>query len=600
GDVLFLADLFGGSSPRGLFLYKKATGTIVKVAAIGDPSPVGNLDALAGGSLNNNDEVAFLGGPGNSNQQMAVLHWKNGVLRLVVKPGHQIPGGTVTSLVWFGFNAPDSTYIPFAELPDINDSGAISFYAVLNGTIEGLFVSRDGVHELYVQTGQETPAGGAFFSLYAPILNNAGEIAFSGEYKLDPWTAGWFVGRPGRWRQVLSFYDRLQGGQAWGIAVSHNPQQPLDDDGNLIVWSDVMVDGGSSLHTVNVGYSDGTFETIVKGGDPSPMGGMIGELYAWPTLRSRFCGIEASLFGIPGVYGAYLESLKRPMQVTDLTLGAPDPLSESSLLSWTGQPSSSDGSLGYDVARGRLGGFGEPAACAADHLAGTSWVDPPAGCLAPPGEGCWYLVRAEDSCGRGSYGAEGTLCTDPCGGGPLGCPYCGDGRVAGTESCDGADFAGESCVTKGFDGGSLECTPNCTLNLSGCLTNCGDGMVRGSEQCDGTNLKNQWCPTLGFNRGILSCSETCTFDTSGCCCTDGRPGCAVCPVCGNNVREPPFEFCDGTFTNGETCMSQGRPPGTLLCNFRCDGYDYSGCTGYEAMNPFPLHPLSTPGTDANP
>src|SRR5262245_38518733 len=232
GDVLFLADVVGGSSPRGLFLYKKATGTIVKVAALGDPSPVGDLSALSGGSLNNNGEVAFLGGPLGSPDRMAVLHWRNGVIQLVVKPGDQIPGGIVTSLVWFSWYPPDGTFIPFYELPDINDPGAISFYAVLDGTKIGLFVSRGGVHELYVQTGQATPAGGGFFNLYAPILNNAGEIAFMGEYKLDPWLTGWFVGRPGRWRKVVSFYDRFQGGQAYGIAVSHNPQQPLDDEGN--------------------------------------------------------------------------------------------------------------------------------------------------------------------------------------------------------------------------------------------------------------------------------------------------------------------------------------------------------------------------------
>lgn len=41
GDVLFLADVYQGSAPRGLFLYRAPEGDIVKVAAVGDPSPLG-------------------------------------------------------------------------------------------------------------------------------------------------------------------------------------------------------------------------------------------------------------------------------------------------------------------------------------------------------------------------------------------------------------------------------------------------------------------------------------------------------------------------------------------------------------------------------
>ncbi|MBK8099548.1 MAG: hypothetical protein IPK26_20760 [Planctomycetes bacterium] len=43
GDVLFLADVANGPSPRGLFLYIAGNGTIVKVAAVGDPSPLGGV-----------------------------------------------------------------------------------------------------------------------------------------------------------------------------------------------------------------------------------------------------------------------------------------------------------------------------------------------------------------------------------------------------------------------------------------------------------------------------------------------------------------------------------------------------------------------------
>src|SRR5262249_12977607 len=48
GDVLFLAEVVGGSSSRGLFLYRASSATLVKVAAVGDPSPLGGTFAMVG------------------------------------------------------------------------------------------------------------------------------------------------------------------------------------------------------------------------------------------------------------------------------------------------------------------------------------------------------------------------------------------------------------------------------------------------------------------------------------------------------------------------------------------------------------------------
>ena len=54
GDVLFFCDVNGGDSRRALFLYQTASGQIVKVAAVGDPSPIGGtFGAVGPGSINN-------------------------------------------------------------------------------------------------------------------------------------------------------------------------------------------------------------------------------------------------------------------------------------------------------------------------------------------------------------------------------------------------------------------------------------------------------------------------------------------------------------------------------------------------------------------
>lgn len=579
GDVLFLADVYGGTSPRGLFLYRKATDSIVKVAAIGDLTPAGVLVGVGVGSLNNHGEVVFLGALGAANEQTAILHWENGVIKTVVKPGDEIPGGTVYTLVWIGAYKRDGTYVPFIEVPDINDAGAVSFQALLNTGGQGLYVSRDGVHELYVSTGQPSPAGGVFSSLYAPILNEAGEIAFEGEYATNPWTVGWFVGRPGKWRKVVSFYDPMLGGQVWGLAVSHNPQQAIDNDGNLIIWTDVRLDDGTDIDAVHIGHADGTLETVARTGDPTPVGGMLRDLHEWPTLWSRRCSLGASLLGTT-TFSAHMEFLNRPLQVEGLSVGPPDPASGETPVTWEPQLAPADGSLVHDVLRGTLGGFKQATACAAADVPGASWPEPAAGCPAGAGDGCWYLVRAEDTCGRGSYGAAGTVCVDPCDGGPIpGCPVCGNQVIEGSEECDGMELGGETCVSQGFDSGTLGCSPTCTLDRSGCTTVCGDGIIRGNEECDGSNLRGRLCIVFGFDDGILTCSSTCTFDLSGCCCTDGTPGCPVCPVCGDGVRDAPYELCDGADLGPATCTSQGHLPGTLLCNATCDGFIYTGCIG---------------------
>lgn len=46
---------------------------------------------------------------------------------------------------------------------------------------------------------------------------------------------------------------------------------------------------------------------------------------------------------------------------------------------------------------------------------------------------------------------------------------------------------------------------------------CGNNLIEGTETCDGTNLAGQTCITQGFVSGTLSCSSGCTgFDTSLC------------------------------------------------------------------------------------
>jgi hypothetical protein len=67
-------------------------------------------------------------------------------------------------------------------------------------------------------------------------------------------------------------------------------------------------------------------------------------------------------------------------------------------------------------------------------------------------------------------------------------PDCGNNVREGSESCDGIDLGGQTCVGLGHDGGVLSCNPDCTLNASLCTDTPGcpdaDGDGYQSSQCN--------------------------------------------------------------------------------------------------------------------
>lgn len=49
-------------------------------------------------------------------------------------------------------------------------------------------------------------------------------------------------------------------------------------------------------------------------------------------------------------------------------------------------------------------------------------------------------------------------------------PGCGDEVVKKNEHCDGPDLGGQTCISLGGTGGTLNCNANCTFNIFGCTT----------------------------------------------------------------------------------------------------------------------------------
>ncbi|MES1242912.1 MAG: prenyltransferase/squalene oxidase repeat-containing protein [Acidobacteriota bacterium] len=150
--------------------------------------------------------------------------------------------------------------------------------------------------------------------------------------------------------------------------------------------------------------------------------------------------------------------------------------------------------------------------------------------------------------------------------------FCGDGAVNRPgEACDGSVPAGLTCQGVGMGSGTLACSPQCTLDTSGCSAPpvCGDNLRNQPfEICDGTDLASQTCQTQGFATGNLACAADClSFNVSGC---------NAAPTCGDGVVNQPGESCDLNDFHGTTCTSLGLGGGQLGCTSDCN-FDTSQC-----------------------
>ena len=303
GNVLFLCDVHGGTSSRGLFLYRAGSHQIVKVAAVGDPSPLGGtLSAVGPGSMNNAGEVVFLASPAGVTTSN-IFMWDNGVVTKVAAVGDPAPGGgTFSFLGTESFGFVDGTNIPVGPVPDINDSNQICFRAIVSGGIteRGIIVRTGSVDQWYLKAADPTPIGGTYFDMQAASINNAGQIAFFADYHPTPSTAssGWFAGRPSQWRRVIVFHDSLDGGECLGLAFSRNPMQTIDAQGNVVFWTNI--NSGGNADRLVLSLADGSLLIAARRGSPSPIGGTIGSMDAWPSVNALRGTLNAATPGASG------------------------------------------------------------------------------------------------------------------------------------------------------------------------------------------------------------------------------------------------------------------------------------------------------------
>ncbi|MFO1054624.1 MAG: hypothetical protein U1F36_20570 [Planctomycetota bacterium] len=335
GDVLFLADIQGGSASRALFLYLAASQTIVKVAAVGDPSPLGGVfTALGPGSLDRDRQVLFLARSTGSNQYLAdIFRWQVGTVSRFCVAGDPAPGGsTVWGLGTESFGFVDNTTVFAGPVPSINDCGQVAFRIITNGGAVnvGVAVRTNGTDAWYLTDAMTTPVGGNYFDFQGAAINGSGQIAVFADFMQggNP-SAGWIVGRPGSWRAALLFNDPVDGGLCHVLGFSRVPMTPLDDDGDLVVWCDL--DPNGTMGRILVSAADGSLTVLARQGGATGAGGNYGMIDAWPSMNSSgrvsissgTTGVawsSAHLMGVlcgPGVAASPCRSLGQTLDIDD-------------------------------------------------------------------------------------------------------------------------------------------------------------------------------------------------------------------------------------------------------------------------------------------
>ncbi|MBX7116151.1 MAG: VCBS repeat-containing protein [Myxococcaceae bacterium] len=90
-------------------------------------------------------------------------------------------------------------------------------------------------------------------------------------------------------------------------------------------------------------------------------------------------------------------------------------------------------------------------------------------------------------------------------------PTCGDGHLDTGEECDGSSLGSATCLSLGFDIGTLSCDGHCKLVTAQCSRRCGNGTIDTGEECDGA-LGVSACATFGYQ----ACSASCALERGHC------------------------------------------------------------------------------------
>lgn len=161
----------------------------------------------------------------------------------------------------------------------------------------------------------------------------------------------------------------------------------------------------------------------------------------------------------------------------------------------------------------------------------------------------------ETTSGGGSSGGGSS-------GGEIVVPICGNNVVESGEACDG-EVGDETCISQGFDGGSLSCGLDCAFDTSGCSGACVPATCAGLGYECGSGYANGTCP------GTLDC------DAPGCgvgeSCVGGS--CVVHVSCDPNTYYIDFENGDDNNDGACTNTAWKHSPGMGTASGNAGAYN---------------------------
>jgi len=124
---------------------------------------------------------------------------------------------------------------------------------------------------------------------------------------------------------------------------------------------------------------------------------------------------------------------------------------------------------------------------------------------------------------------------------------CGNGTLETNEACEGFELRNKTCLSEGFDRGTISCSSSCTLDTSRC-SRCGDGRISGDEVCD-TNAADGGDHLFG--------GKTCATQVDA-----GSIGELQCSAC-TNISASQCRFPPG---RGEPCSTLAQCTAGLVCD----------------------------------
>jgi hypothetical protein len=296
GDIAYVADMSKDGSPIGEgFFVQDSEGNVTTLAFPGQNLP-GELPyasfALSLSSINNRGDTSIvlgldpLGSPIGVNAALFRGDAGASTLTLLVKPGMDAPGGGKFAGVYFTSNIDIHRNVIFGGIVtglDIDPNNPPG----VDGLGLGLFkVDASGTVTSVVRPGDPAPGGGVFDSARPGMINNEGDIAFSGHTTSLPCIdtgAELFCGESvylrdgatGKIIKVAQQGDPAPGGRTYKVAF--DPK--INDRGDVAFTGDVTPGPLTRLRE-DVGvylydHAKGTTIAVAQPGQEMPGGGRL-------------------------------------------------------------------------------------------------------------------------------------------------------------------------------------------------------------------------------------------------------------------------------------------------------------------------------------